>query len=96
MMSLRSDRASEHTVERYRIELAGTAANGMEALGCQVCHAFDPAHRHKVRGGRIEADQGCGEIVPDIKAYSTGYQDFNYADRNTPGAIDYILKPSDR
>jgi two-component system response regulator YesN len=83
----------------YGIELAGTAANGMEAL--EFVRSVMPSillTDIKMPGmDGLKLIRAAREIVPDIKSILlTGYQDFNYAQTAIHlRAIDYILKPSD-
>jgi len=83
----------------YGIELAGTAANGIEAL--ELVKSVMPAIlltdiRMPGMDG-LKLIDAARKIVPDIKSILlTGYQDFDYAHTAIKlGAIEYILKPSD-
>ena len=83
----------------YGIELAGAAANGIEAL--EMVRSVMPSIlltdiRMPGMDG-LKLIRAAKEIVPDIKSILlTGYQDFSYAQTAIHlRAIDYILKPSD-
>lgn len=83
----------------YGIELAGVAANGIEAL--EMVRSVLPSIlltdiRMPGMDG-LKLIRAAREIVPDIKSILlTGYQDFSYAQTAIHlRAIDYILKPSD-
>ena len=83
----------------YGIELAGVAANGIEAL--ELVKSVMPSillTDIKMPGmDGLKLIRAAREIVPDIKSILlTGYQDFSYAQTAIHlRAIDYILKPSD-
>jgi two-component system response regulator YesN len=83
----------------YGIELAGAAANGIEAL--ELVRSEMPSillTDIKMPGmDGLKLIEEARKIVPDIKSILlTGYQDFSYAQTAIQlRAIDYILKPSD-
>ena len=83
----------------YGIELAGTAANGIEAL--ELIKSVMPSillTDIKMPGmDGLKLIEEAKSIVPDIKSILlTGYQDFSYAQTAIQlRALDYILKPSD-
>lgn len=83
----------------YGIELAGTAANGIEAL--ELVKSVMPSIlltdiRMPGMDG-LKLIDAARKIVPDLRSILlTGYQDFEYAHTAIKlGAIEYILKPSD-
>lgn len=83
----------------YGIELAGTAANGIEAL--ELVKSVMPLillTDIKMPGmDGLKLIEEAKNIVPEIKSILlTGYQDFSYAQTAIQlRALDYILKPSD-
>ncbi len=83
----------------YGIELAGTAANGIEALELVKCvMPLILLTDIKMPGmDGLKLIEEAKNIVPEIKSILlTGYQDFSYAQTAIQlRALDYILKPSD-
>ncbi len=83
----------------HGIELAGTAANGIEAL--ELVRSVMPGillTDIKMPGmDGLKLIDAARQIVPDIKSILlTGYQDFGYAQSAIQlGAMGYVLKPSD-
>jgi two-component system response regulator YesN len=83
----------------HGIELAGAAANGMEALEMVKSVMPDILLTDIKMPGMdgLKLISAARQIVPQIKSILlTGYQDFGYAHTAIQlGAIGYVLKPSD-